>query len=89
MNGIHYVTDSKGRKKAVIIDLKKHGALWEDFQDSLSAHLRVEEPRETYESVKRRLRRKGKLETRSKSLSTKDTKSTNSKKQSKRVNLPS
>jgi hypothetical protein len=61
MNGIQYVTDSKGKKKAVIIDLKKHGALWEDFQDSLSARLRVEEPRETYESVKRRLRRKGKL----------------------------
>jgi hypothetical protein len=61
MNGIQYVTDSKGKKKAVIIDLKKHGALWEDFQDSLSARLRVKEPRETYESVKRRLRRKGKL----------------------------
>ena len=61
MNGIQYVTDSKGKKKAVIIDLKTHAGLWEDFQDSLSAHLRVEEPRETYESVKQRLRRKGKL----------------------------
>ena len=61
MNGIQYVTDSKGKKKAVIIDLKKHGALWEDFQDSLSVRLRVEEPRETYESVKQRLRRRGKL----------------------------
>jgi len=61
MNGIQYVTDSKGREKAVIIDLKKHEALWEDFQDSLIARLRVEEPRETYESVKQRLRRRGKL----------------------------
>jgi len=61
MNGIQYITDSRGKKKAVVIDLKKHGALWEDFQDGLAARLRVEEPRETYDSVKQRLKRKGKL----------------------------
>ncbi len=34
MNGIQFVTD-KGRKVAVQIDLKKHGAIWEDFWDGL------------------------------------------------------
>jgi hypothetical protein len=61
MNGIQYVTDARGRRTAVLIDLKKHGDVWEDFQDSLVARLRVEEPRESLESVKKRLLRKGKL----------------------------
>lgn len=29
--GIQFVTDGKGRKVGVLIDLKKHGAVWEDF----------------------------------------------------------
>jgi len=33
MNGIQYVTDEKGRKVAVQIDLKKHRQLWEDIED--------------------------------------------------------
>ena len=35
MTGIQFVTDHKGRKTAVLIDLKKYGALWEDFWDGL------------------------------------------------------
>jgi hypothetical protein len=35
MSGIHFVTDEKGRKVAVQIDLKKHGAIWKDFWDGL------------------------------------------------------
>jgi len=31
MTGIQFVTDDKGRGTAVLIDLKKHGAIWEDF----------------------------------------------------------
>jgi hypothetical protein len=31
MTGIQYVTDEKGRKVAVQIDLKKYGAVLEDF----------------------------------------------------------
>ena len=31
MTGIQFVTDDKGRKVAVQIDLKKYGALLEDF----------------------------------------------------------
>lgn len=33
MSGIQFVTDGKGRKTAVLIDLKKHGAALEDFWD--------------------------------------------------------
>jgi len=35
MTGIHFVTDEKGRKIAVQIDLKKHGAALEGFWDGL------------------------------------------------------
>ena len=35
MTGIQFLTDEKGRKMAVQIDLRKHGALWEDFYDGL------------------------------------------------------
>lgn len=40
VRGIQYVTDSHGRKVAVQIDLKRHGALWEDFADVLAAEAR-------------------------------------------------
>ena len=39
MSGIQYVTDEKGRKVGVLIDLKKHGAIWEDFWDGLERPL--------------------------------------------------
>lgn len=35
MNGIQFITDEKGRKMAAVIDLKKHGRLWQDFWDGL------------------------------------------------------
>ncbi len=62
MEGIQFVTDDKGRKTAVLIDLKKYGEQWEDFYDSLVAAERKNEPRESIESVKRRLVRQGKLD---------------------------
>ncbi len=43
MGGIRFVTDAKGRKVGVLIDLKKHGAVWEDFWDGLVAEARREE----------------------------------------------
>ncbi|MGA2736561.1 MAG: hypothetical protein ABSG65_03820 [Bryobacteraceae bacterium] len=35
MTGIQFVTDEKGRKVGVLIDLKKHAAVWDDFSDGL------------------------------------------------------
>jgi len=61
MTGINYVTDEKGRKVAVLIDLKKHGALWEDFCDGLIAESRKKEKSIPYEQYRaerlKRLRR--------------------------------
>ncbi|HEX5708526.1 MAG TPA: hypothetical protein VFX96_14580 [Pyrinomonadaceae bacterium] len=62
MKGIQFVTDEAGRKTAVLIDLKKYGELWEDIYDSIVARQRADEPRETLESVKQRLRKQGKLD---------------------------
>jgi hypothetical protein len=40
VTGIQYLTDEKGHKVAVQIDLKTHGAMWEDFRDGLVAESR-------------------------------------------------
>ena len=62
MQGIRYVTDERGERIAVQIDLKKHGGLWEDFLDILTAKRRKNEPRESLASVKTKLRKNGKLD---------------------------
>ena len=61
MKGIQYVIDENGDKTAVVIDLKKHGDLWEDVYDRLIAEQRKNEPRESMKSVRQRLSRQGKL----------------------------
>ena len=61
MEGIQFLTNERGKKTAVLIDLKKYGELWEDFYDSVVARSRASEPRESLESVKERLRKQGKL----------------------------
>ncbi len=43
MTGIQFVTDDKGRKIAVQIDLKKYGALWEDIWDGVVSESRRKE----------------------------------------------
>jgi hypothetical protein len=57
MSGITFMVDERGERKAAVIDLRKHGRLWEDFYDTLLAAARSQEPRESLESVKRRLQR--------------------------------
>lgn len=61
MTGIQFVTDDKGRRVAVQIDLGKHAALWEDFQDLLVARSRKEEESVPLEEVRASLVRRGKL----------------------------
>ena len=56
MRGINFVVDDRGRKKAVMIDLKKHRQLWENFYDAYVGESRKNGPFETHESVKRRLK---------------------------------
>lgn len=61
MEGIQFLTNDKGQKVAVLIDLRKYGELWEDLYDSITARRRAREPRESLESVKKRLRKQAKL----------------------------
>lgn len=61
LNGIQFLVDETGERTAVKIDLQKHGALWEDFYDTLIAKSRVDEPREILEEVRQKLIEQGKL----------------------------
>ena len=61
MTGIPFITDEKGRKTAAVIDLKKHLALWEDFEDVLISRSRRHEKRIPWEKVKADLIKNGKL----------------------------
>jgi hypothetical protein len=55
MKGIEFVIDDEGKKKAVIIDIKKHGDLWEDIYDGLLAKERKREPRESLQQVRKKI----------------------------------
>ena len=47
MTGIQFITDEAGQKTAVVIDLKKHKALWEDmYAPNALDRLRALEDRE-------------------------------------------
>jgi hypothetical protein len=61
MTGIQFVTDDKGRKTAVLIDLKTHGALWEDFWDGLISESRRPEKGIPIGKVKADLIRRGRI----------------------------
>ena len=52
MTGIQLVTDEKGRKVGVLIDLKTHGAVWEDFSDGLTSESRRKEKGIPYEQYR-------------------------------------
>jgi hypothetical protein len=55
MAGINFIVDERGKKTSVVIDLEKHGDLWEDFYDALVVRSRKDEPRESLAEVEKRL----------------------------------
>jgi hypothetical protein len=55
MKGIEFLTDEKGERKAVVIDLAEHGELWEDVYDTFLAEERSGEPRESLSEVREKL----------------------------------
>jgi hypothetical protein len=61
MDGIQYIVSEQGDKTAVLIDLKMYKTIWEDFYDILLANTRKNEPRESIQSVREKLLKKGKL----------------------------
>jgi hypothetical protein len=56
IRGIDFVLDNTGRRKAVLIDLKRHGEVWRDLFDRLLAQQRQGEPRESLAEVRRKLK---------------------------------
>jgi hypothetical protein len=56
MKGVQFLVDEDGKKTAVLIDLKRNAELWEGFYDLALARARNSQPRESLETVKRRLR---------------------------------
>jgi hypothetical protein len=52
VTGIQFVTDEKGVKVGVLIDLKKHGAAWNDFVDGLISESRRKEKGIPYEQYR-------------------------------------
>jgi hypothetical protein len=62
VRGVQFVTDTDGRKVAVLLDLEEWGELWEDIYDGMLAEERADEPTESWDAVKERLRREGRLD---------------------------
>ena len=58
MQGIDFIVDDKGQKKAAIIDLKKYGDYFEDFIDGIVAADRREEKKNSLSVVRKRLLKK-------------------------------
>jgi len=61
VRGVQFMVDETGRKTGVVIDLRKNPELWEDLFDRALVRKRKGEPRETFDAVKRRLVKTGKL----------------------------
>jgi hypothetical protein len=55
VKGVEFVVDESGKKKAVLIDLKEHKEIWEDFYDVLRVKERESEPREALKEVKKQV----------------------------------
>ena len=61
MTGIQFVTDEKGRRVAVQIDLKRYGAVLEDFWDGLISESRRNQKGTPLEKIKTDLIKRGRL----------------------------
>jgi len=60
MPGVEFLVNDHGQRRAVLIDLKRHAALWEDLYHAYLVHARRREPRESLAQVKRLLSRPSK-----------------------------
>ncbi len=61
MKGINFVTNDQNQQVAVMIDLKKYGALWEDFYDYLIASMRKNEEKVPFDKIVKDLKKSGRL----------------------------
>jgi len=53
LKGVEFVSDAAGQRTGVLIDLRRHRALWEDVYDALLADSRKREPRVDWDDGKR------------------------------------
>jgi hypothetical protein len=61
MQGIQFVTNTRGKWVAMQIDLKRYAAVWEDFEDVLVANSRRRENSVSLDKVRASLNRQGRL----------------------------
>jgi hypothetical protein len=61
VRGVQFVTDTDGRKVAVLLDLEEWGELWEDIYDNMLARERADEPSTSLEEFEDELRAEGLL----------------------------
>jgi PHD/YefM family antitoxin component YafN of YafNO toxin-antitoxin module len=61
VKGVQFVTDTDGRKVAVLLDLEEWGELWEDIYDNMLAQERADEPSKSLEEFEEELRAEGLL----------------------------
>lgn len=59
--GFQFLVNEQGEKIAVLLDFENHGELWEDVYDRLAIAARKDEPRLSWEEVKRDLESKREL----------------------------
>jgi len=52
LKGVQYVTDSAGKRTAVLISLEEWGELWEDIYDVLVSQARKDELTVSWETLK-------------------------------------
>jgi PHD/YefM family antitoxin component YafN of YafNO toxin-antitoxin module len=61
VRGVQFLTDTDGRKVAVLLDLEEWGELWEDIYDNMLARERADEPSMSLEEFEDELRGEGLL----------------------------
>ena len=61
VKGVQFVTDTEGRKVAVLLDLEEWGEVWEDIYDNMLAAERADEPSTPLEEFEAELRAEGLL----------------------------
>ena len=60
MTGIQYVTDQKGERVAVQIDLRTHAGLWQEIEDVLVSESRRDEENIPLDQIEAKLIKRGK-----------------------------
>ena len=56
-----YIVDKKGRKKSVILDIKEYEELLEDIESLALIADTKDEPKRSFEEIKKRLKANGRL----------------------------